>query len=276
MLLAARFALYRTACPAKAEWRASRYGLSISGGWGTIRDKFGNAMLLPSLREPISLGIFGSGIYEPNTLATILSYLPPTGVFLDVGANIGAIALPVAAQSQARIVCVEADARIACILRQNALSNRRDITIIECIAGAENCSALFYRAPIEKFGMGSVGPQFTTFCDTLQQRRLDDLLDEQRIDHVDVVKLDIEGAEYGALRGLRRRLSAPRAPVVIFEFADWAETRIAGQAAGSAQKLLLAHDYKLFELRPRGKRRSLARPLTSGAAMILALPATQV
>jgi FkbM family methyltransferase len=179
----------------------------------SIRDKFGNDMLLPSLREPISLGIFASGAYEPDTLSAILAHLPASGVFLDVGANIGAIALPIAAQRpQANIVCVEADHQIASVLCQNALNNHRYITIVECVAGAESGSVPFFPTPIDKFGMGSIGPQFATSCDVLQQRTLDDLLDELHIDHVDVAKLDIEGAEYGALCGLHRRLTSPSPP----------------------------------------------------------------
>jgi hypothetical protein len=52
---------------------------------------------LPSLEEPVSVNLFGFGVHEPDTLRVILKYLRPAGVFVDVGANVGALALPVAA-----------------------------------------------------------------------------------------------------------------------------------------------------------------------------------
>jgi hypothetical protein len=61
-------------------------------------DRFGNTLCCPSLEEPIAVAIFANGIYEPDTVAGILSRIPRNGVFVDVGANIGAIALPIARQ----------------------------------------------------------------------------------------------------------------------------------------------------------------------------------
>jgi hypothetical protein len=63
-----------------------------------IPDLFGNVLHPPSLEEPISVGLFAFGVYEPDTLSTILRQLRPCGVFVDVGANIGALALPVSAR----------------------------------------------------------------------------------------------------------------------------------------------------------------------------------
>lgn len=121
--------------------------------------------------------------------------------------------------------------------------------------------------------MGSVGPQFGPSPLTLVQRPLDAVLDELAIDDVDVVKLDIEGAEFGALQGLWRRLTSPRPPAIVFEFADWAETRIDGQAAGSAQQFLLSLGYHLFRLaRGGGPGERFERPVTAGSTRILALP----
>jgi hypothetical protein len=82
-----------------------------------------------------------------------------------------------------------------------------------------------------------------------------------------------EGSEIDALRGLRRRLEGLRPPTLILEFADWAESRIEGQAAGDAQAILLSIGYRLFRLARGGVPGAvLLCPLTKGRAMILALP----
>lgn len=240
-----------------------------------VPDSYGNQIWCPSLDEPIAIGLFGAGVYEPDTLAAILSRLPSDGVYIDVGANVGAIALPVAAQRPAaRIVCVEADPQIAAILRRNVAENlRSNVAVIECVAGSEAKPVSFYGAPVSKFGMGSIGPQFDAPPISLEQRALDSILDELGIEDVHAVKIDIEGAELGALRGLAHRLTRPNRPTVVFEFSDWAEARVAGQSAGDAQRYLMSIGYRLFRLERGGARRpALDSPLTRGAAMILAEP----
>jgi len=243
-----------------------------------LPDRFGNVIYLPSLREPMALSLFGFGVYEPETVKAILDRLPLTGTYVDIGANIGVIALPIAAlRPAARVVCVEADPTIAGILRRNVTANKRsNITIVEILAGSTDDRAVsFYPAPIEKFGMGSIGPQFELAPIMLQQRAIDDMLGDLGIDRVDVVKLDVEGAELGALRGMKLLLTGASPPVIVFEFVDWAENRIAGQVAGDAQRFLLSLGYRLFTLSAGEKAGVvLSCPLTAGFAMILGLPPT--
>lgn len=239
----------------------------VNGGTACIPDRFDNKIHLPSLREPIAVALFAFGVYEPDTVCAILGDLRPSGVFVDVGANIGALALPVAAhRPDVKIICIEADPQMVSLLRRNMIENgRSNITIVDCLAGpTDHPRVPFYRAPAAKFGMGSIGPQFGTSPVMLAQRALDDILDELTIENVDVVKLDIEGAELGALQGLSRRLVGQRPPAIVFEFADWAETRIDGQAAGSAQEFLLSLAYSLFRLaRGGGPGERFERPVTT-------------
>src|SRR5207302_3238366 len=111
----------------------------------------------------------------------------PSGVFVDVGANVGALALPVAAQRpDAQIICIEADPRIVSLLQRNVTTNgRTNITVVDCLAGPTNDRQVaFYRAPPEKFGMGSLGPQFGCEPVKLMQRPLDEILDDLAISNV--------------------------------------------------------------------------------------------
>lgn len=93
------------------------------------------------------------------------------------------------------------------------------------------------------------------------------------IHRVDVIKIDVEGAELGVLQGAQRLLGSERPPVIVFEFADWAEARIPGQRPGDAQSLLFRAGYRLFRLEPDGRRgEQLLAPVCHGAGMLLALP----
>jgi FkbM family methyltransferase len=239
-----------------------------------VPDRWGNVLCCPSIDEPMAVAIYANGVYEPDTIASILRRIPRDGLYLDVGANIGAIALPVARQRpDVRVICIEADPRISTILRGNVTDNTLpNVTVVECLAGS--CSkegVRFYTAPLSHFGMGSIGPQFDRPPVLLKQVALDELLDDMGIGHVDVVKLDVEGSELSVLQGLRRRLTGSRSLKILFEFTDWAEERIEGQMPGAAQAFLHSLGYRIFQLGRRGETGApVDRPLSTGSAMLLA------
>ena len=258
--------------------RLARFALRPFRKLQSVRmpDRCGNTLCCPSVEEPIALAIFANGVYEPDTVAAILSRIPRDGVYLDVGANIGAIALPVARQRpDVHVICIEADPGMAAILRRNVAENALpNVTVVQCLAGPWSKEAVrFYTAPLSKFGMGSVGPQFDLPPVLLRQVALDELLDEIGVGHVDVMKLDVEGSELGVLQGLTRRLTGSRSPKILFEFSDWAEKRIEGQVPGAAQAFLHSLGYRTFQLGRRGETGAiLDQPLSTGSAMILGLP----
>jgi FkbM family methyltransferase len=244
-----------------------------------LKDRAGYTYVMPSYAEPIAQSIFTFGAYERDTRNLILKFLTEKGIFIDVGANIGAVAVPIAkARPQVSIICIEADPGIHRFLRDNVNRNGcRQVRIISCIAGAtDGRFVAFYRAPDEKFGMGSVGPQFSEPPIMLEQRSLDTMLTRMDIDQVDVIKIDVEGAELDVLRGANRLLTSERPPTIIFEFADWAEARIPGQQPGDAQAFLLANGYRLFHVNRGGRPgKELLAPMRYGFAMLLAVPSTR-
>src|SRR5271165_2502584 len=112
----------------RGKMRLARLALRpfLNGRMARIPDRFGNVLHVPSLEEPMSEGLFGFGVHEPDTLGAILDRLRPSGVFVDVGANVGALALPVAAcRPDARIICIEADPQIVSLLKRNVAENGR-------------------------------------------------------------------------------------------------------------------------------------------------------
>ena len=241
-----------------------------------LTDRAGCTYVLPSYAEPIAQHIFTFGAYERDTQEVILRFLPKRGTLIDVGANIGALAIPIAkARPHASIICLEADPNIHELLVENVIRNECGrIQVVSCIAGpADSQFVPFYRAPDDKFGMGSIGPQFGAHPIMLAQRSLDVLVADSNLADVDVIKIDVEGAEFGVLQGARRILASKRPPAIVFEFADWAEGRIPGQRPGDSQSLLLASGYRLFRLEP-GPRigAEIVTPLRNGACMLLALP----
>lgn len=194
---------------------------------------------------------------------------------MDVGANIGSLAIPIAkARPNVSIVCIEADPNIHRLLKENVDRNGCSrIQVVSCVVGAiDGQIVAFYRAPEDQFGMGSLGPQFNVEPIRLEQRSLDAVLDGRDIQQVDVIKIDVEGGELGVLRGSLRLLAAKRPPSIVFEFSDWAEARIFDQQPGDAQSFLLANDYRIFCLeRHRKIGEEVMAPLRHGSAMLVAV-----
>ena len=194
-----------------------------------VRGSGGLRYRVPSLVEPISIGIVASGAYELETIAFITQELSDDGFFVDIGANIGAITLPVAkAKPRARILAIEASERFFGVLTKNIQDNALENVRSVCAFAAESDEGeiAFYEPPDRKFGMGSAGPQFHSHPNWVGKRALDSLLDEFEMPVPDVIKIDVEGAELMTFKGMERTICrGPKYPVVIFEFADWAEAR---------------------------------------------------
>lgn len=238
---------------------------------GEIVDKFGLCYQVPSFFEPIAYGLFNEGIYEPLTIETIVQHLPENGVFVDVGANIGSISLPVAARRpDVTVISVEADSNIFEYLQKNIASNNLPNVKAHrvLLGGSYQRSVYFYKAPPEKFGMGSIGRQFFSEPVRLSQFTLSQLLQKEGLPYPDVVKIDVEGAEYDVILGARSLCEARPPSVFIIEFMDWAETRVPGRSAGDAQELLMGLGYKVSRL--ESPERTLSTPLRVGGAMLLA------
>ncbi len=79
---------------------------------------------------------------------------------------------------------------------------------------------------------------------------LADYLEETRVERVDLLKLDVEGFELAALRGLGEALRPERVGVVQFEYGG--TTLDAGASLRALFALLMARGYRVAKLLPRG------------------------
>lgn len=97
-------------------------------------------------------------------------------------------------------------------------------------------------------------------ADSFKTVTISDYLDSANIDRLDLIVLDIEGAELSALRGAERFLMQPNgvAPNIIFEvhsnYVDWTH----GLTETPISRLLKNHGYTLFGLRDFNSNYNLA------------------
>ena len=219
---------------------------------------------IPNFVEPVGFDILVDGIHEKQTSDFITKQVPLNGVFVDAGANIGSITLPVCRQrSDINVISIEASPRVFSYLdnniRLNGITNCTPVN--KAIDHADGRVVNFY-SQHELFGTGSMSAVFTNEPEQVETITIDSLCRQQKVSAIDFIKIDIEGFEYFAFEGAQNTLRSDNAPDILFEFVDWAEKQARGLKPGDAQELLLSFGFDLYEFkngRPSGSR--LQKPI---------------
>lgn len=240
-----------------------------------IEDSFGFSYKVPSITETVAFSLLVDGIYEPISLNLIKNYLVPGDVFVDIGANIGAFTFPCASRVglSGKVIAIEASPTVLDYLKKNITLNKLNNIKLEECAVAENDfeEKFFYEAPSDHFGMGSFGPQFQNTPITLKCRTLDSILKDNLIHKVKAIKIDVEGYEAMVFKGARQLLTSADAPLILFEFIDWAEKRL-NLKPGDSQRQLLNFGYDIWlEDDFIHKKPPLDQPLTIGGYNLVAV-----
>jgi len=240
----------------KGKRRVCRQVLKLSGLYKRknllIRTESG-VFTLPNLVEMVSFDLFVNGKYEEGLVRLLVEKIPENGVFVDVGANIGSISIPLARKRpDLKIVAIEASPWIFKVLdgniKQNGLKN---ISALNHAAYFESGKEMFIYAPRELFGKGSLNPTFTKEGEAVSTITIDDIRSKFGFSGIDFVKVDVEGFEICVFKGMTGIISQCK-PSIVFEFADWTETQ-AGFRAGDAQTFLISQGYTLTQLNEQFK-----------------------
>ena len=144
-----------------------------------IRRESVSFLATPSV--PIGYNVTFFGTYEPELRALMRRYLPPGGVAIDVGANVGWHTLLMArlVGSSGRVLAVEANPsvreRLAEHLKANHLSN---VAIVPSALGGKAGKLRFLAPPVDSIGAGD------------GHVASEDNKDERHIVETEVTKLD--------------------------------------------------------------------------------------
>ena len=111
---------------------------------------------------------------------------------LDTGANVGYAALSFAARyPQARIICVEPNPDHCAQLKINTASEPRIVPVQACVTGVPMPEVFIATSgPAWGFKMNASGRG-----EKVSGLAVDDLMREYRMTHIDLLKIDVEGAE---------------------------------------------------------------------------------
>lgn len=157
-------------------------------------------------RDWIQRNLYYFGLWEPNLSAWLAGRLAPGDVFVDVGANVGYFTLLAARRVGAGggVVAVEAMPAIYEHLvrhvRANGLTNCRCVNEAAVGPGAPREATLFWggAANIGSSGMIVRSDQAVR----VSARPLQEILSDDECRRARIIKVDVEGVEAEAVRGL--------------------------------------------------------------------------
>lgn len=190
--------------------------------------------------------------YEPELRRLFAQALPPGGIAVDVGANVGWHSLLMArlVGPQGRVFAAEANPSIRKRLMDNLALNYFDqVQVIPYAIGDSETTVAFHAPDATALGSGSghvVAGDASVPSDTIrvETRRLDSILAAADCQRLDLVKIDVEGHEWPVLRGAEASISRFR-PHIVFEYdANYVSRGGADPAAFAG--FFRRHGYRLF------------------------------
>lgn len=182
-----------------------------------VNNYCGNLNFYVNTTYPIEASIWLAGIYDVTTTRFLQSILREDDVFLDVGANCGAITL-VAAQTvtKGQVYAFEPGPVIRSRLEKNLAANpqlQSRVKVVPFGLGSQSCRRFYYEDPNYR-GNGAL---FATDSDSgIEVISLDEWLAQEQPGKIDVIKIDVEGMEYEVLKGSRHTLEQYQ-PIIYFE-----------------------------------------------------------
>lgn len=168
----------------------------------------------------ISDSLRKTGVHEPNLTAYFKETVQTDDHILDIGANIGYFSLLFASLTEVsgQVIAAEPDPTNIVLLERNIERNGFDhdsVGIVQKAISDHIGTTKFYRDSKSK-GAHSIEQTDNTDGDsiTVETTTVDELIDST----IDIIKIDVEGAENRVLDGATNTIQEYR-PVIVFEMA---------------------------------------------------------
>lgn len=174
-----------------------------------------------SIKDQIGRDIFFHGVYEPVTAAIIEHLLQPGDTFIDVGANIGFFTL-LAAKSVApdgRVYAFEPSSKIRGMLNASLNNNLyKNITVEDKACTETSGKFNLIEGNSAELGGTKVTDEAIDGNELVNGVSLDEYILSNKILSIDLLKMDIEGGEDAALKGMKQTLADGIIENLIVEF----------------------------------------------------------
>ncbi len=230
-----------------------------SNPWVVIDDFEGDLRLRVDRSSMIGSLIYWNGSFSPNELAVLRRILEPDMVFVDVGANQGELTVFAASRlPRGHVLAFEPLQSLHRQLLENiALNGFQNVTAQRmALSDRPGRMALYVdRGTTEGFNEGTAsffsGGTRTSAEEVVEVATFDDMFERSGLRRLDVIKIDVEGAELFVLRGAERSLTHYH-PSIILEIAE-GNFAAAGYGTKDLLRFLADHRYTLSLIGGRGQ-----------------------
>ena len=202
--------------------------------------------------------------YDEQNLDLLLSVLPKAGVFIDVGANIGIYTCIMGKflEDSGFVHSFEPVRHIRSKALHNIKLNAlRNVRMNDFALGASESTMQMWQVNPNQFRGGTstfvknenidiLGEEAFTKVN-VQITTLDNYVLTQKLEKVDVIKIDIEGFELQFLTGATKTIQEFN-PIILFEH-DLNRLKVSGQTEQAFKKFFDEMDYSSFQIRRSGK-----------------------
>ncbi len=197
-----------------------------------------------NLRDRQALRIL-MGVHEQGTVEAVRRFLRPGMTCLDIGAHIGMYSI-LMARSGASVYAFEPFPSTFELLSRNIRENRVDVRAFPLACSDSTGESQIFVPVDDDLGPAFVPTQIGGRGSGIpvQTARADDLVPESAV--VGLVKMDIEGGEPRALRGMERILRRDR-PVIVTEFNPSCLRHNDGSQPEAFLRQLCAAGYRIYE-----------------------------
>src|SRR5580658_2066437 len=189
--------------------------------------------------------------FENAERSFVQSFLRPGMTVLDIGAHHGYYTLLASRRvgPSGRVLAFEPSPRERNRLNLHLRFNRcKNVSVESCALGDADSAGQLFLAPTNESGFNSLRKPDVLGATTpisVVVQRLDQVLVNQRIESVDFVKLDVEGAELSVLKGAHELLTKRPRPTILAEVQD-VRTNPWGYEAKEIVRFLNDLDYRWY------------------------------
>ena len=209
-------------------------------------------------------------VWEPQTTSLLLGLAGTARTIIVAGAYAGDHAILIAdalrAKTGACLHCFDLDPRQITAITHNAQANRLDNLCINAIGLWDSPGHVVLEG---EDSLGTAHAADEAASNAMLVTTVQDYATSHGITQIDLMMLDVEGAELRILRGALDFLSQPddQAPDIVFEihrhFTDWSE----GLVRTDIVALLLSHGYHVYALRDIQGNARLSPPVIELVAL---------
>ena len=211
----------------------------------------GCSFLLP-LHKAIGWRLYKDKTYEELELSCLKNICLESDTIIDIGANIGIFSVILAkVASKGRLIAIEPVASNRCLLQANLCINGiANASVLDTIVSDKAGMVDFAVAEDEAYSsIRETGRNPTKEIIRVKAVSLDDLFPAES---VDVIKLDVEGAEMMVLRGGEKLFSSPeRRPRAILVELNAQNQAVYGYGPEDIILYMRSFDYEVYSLTPR-------------------------